>query len=52
MRVLVVEDEGLIAMDLAATLRRAGCTVVGPARRVATRCATSPTTRPTWRSST
>ena len=35
MRVLVVEDEGLIAMDLAATLRRAGCTVVGPARRVA-----------------
>lgn len=34
-RALVVEDEALIAMDLVATLRRAGCVVVGPARRVA-----------------
>ena len=36
LRVLVVEDEALIAMDLAATLRRVGCTTIGPARRVAT----------------
>lgn len=32
---LVVEDEALIALDLAAMLRRAGYAVVGPARRVA-----------------
>jgi DNA-binding response OmpR family regulator len=31
LKVLVVEDEALIAMDLGATLRRAGCRVVGPA---------------------
>jgi CheY-like chemotaxis protein len=36
LRVLVVEDEALIAMDLAATLRRVGCTTIGPARHVAT----------------
>src|SRR5690606_21322905 len=30
-RVLVVEDEPLIAMDIAATLSEAGCIVVGPA---------------------
>lgn len=34
-RVLVAEDEGLLALDLARTLRRAGCEVVGPAARVA-----------------
>jgi len=31
LKVLVVEDEALIAMDLGAALRRAGCRVVGPA---------------------
>jgi len=30
-RVLVVEDESLIAMDIATTLSDAGCTIVGPA---------------------
>jgi CheY-like chemotaxis protein len=30
-RVLVVDDEPLIAMDIVATLREAGCEVVGPA---------------------
>jgi CheY-like chemotaxis protein len=30
-RVLVVEDEPLVAMDVAANLTEAGCTVVGPA---------------------
>ncbi|MGD0783442.1 MAG: response regulator [Candidatus Aminicenantales bacterium] len=30
-RVLVVEDEAIIAMDLSATLRRQGCVVIGPA---------------------
>ncbi|WP_368744755.1 PAS domain S-box protein [Desertibaculum subflavum] len=30
-RVLVVEDEALIALDIAATLEEAGCVVVGPA---------------------
>lgn len=30
-RILVVEDEPLIAMDIAASLMDAGCTVVGPA---------------------
>ncbi|WEX07683.1 PAS domain S-box protein [Chelativorans sp. AA-79] len=30
-RVLVVEDESLIAMDIASTLSEAGCIVVGPA---------------------
>ncbi|HEX8373624.1 MAG TPA: response regulator [Geminicoccaceae bacterium] len=33
-RVLVVEDESLIAMDLDGFLRRAGCEVVGPVGRV------------------
>jgi DNA-binding response OmpR family regulator len=33
-RILVVEDEALIAMDLARVVRRAGCEVVGPAGRV------------------
>ncbi|HUL08464.1 MAG TPA: PAS domain S-box protein [Candidatus Acidoferrum sp.] len=33
-RVLVVEDEPLIAMDIAATLTDAGCAVVGPASSV------------------
>lgn len=33
-RVLVVEDESLIAMDLEGMLRRAGCEVVGPVSRV------------------
>jgi DNA-binding response OmpR family regulator len=31
LKVLVVEDEALIAMDLGAALRKAGCRVVGPA---------------------
>ncbi len=34
MRILIVEDEALIAMDLGATLRKAGCRVVGPAAGV------------------
>lgn len=34
-RVLVVEDEALIAMDVAATLEDAGCIVVGPASTLA-----------------
>jgi CheY-like chemotaxis protein len=34
-RILVVEDEPLIAMDIAATLSDAGCAVVGPASSVA-----------------
>jgi PAS domain S-box-containing protein len=34
-RILVVEDEALIAMDIAATLEQAGCTVVGPAPTLA-----------------
>jgi AmiR/NasT family two-component response regulator len=34
-RILVVEDESLIAMDLEGMLRRAGCVVVGPVSRVA-----------------
>jgi RNA polymerase sigma-70 factor (ECF subfamily) len=40
-RVLVVEDEPLAAMDVAATLRRAGGEAVGPAHRLdrALRCA-------------
>jgi PAS domain S-box-containing protein len=33
-RILVVEDEPLIAMDIAATLADAGCDVVGPASSV------------------
>jgi CheY-like chemotaxis protein len=33
LRVLVVEDEALIAMDLGAALRGAGCEVVGPVAR-------------------
>jgi AmiR/NasT family two-component response regulator len=31
LRVLVVEDEPLVAMDIVAVLRRAGAVVVGPA---------------------
>ncbi len=34
MRVLVVEDEPLIAMDLGSALRGAGCEVVGPVSRL------------------
>lgn len=34
MRVLLVEDEALIAMDLEATLWEAGCIVLGPIARV------------------
>ena len=34
-RVLVVEDEPLVAMDVEASLAEAGCTVVGPAASVA-----------------
>jgi CheY-like chemotaxis protein len=30
-RVLVVEDDGIIALDIAGELRRAGSTVIGPA---------------------
>jgi DNA-binding response OmpR family regulator len=33
--VLVVEDNTLIAMDLAAVLQEAGCTVIGPCSRIA-----------------
>ena len=33
-RVLVVEDEAMIAMDLQGILRRAGCEVIGPVGRV------------------
>jgi CheY-like chemotaxis protein len=33
-RVLVVEDEAMIAMDLHGILRRAGCEVIGPVGRV------------------
>lgn len=36
LRVLVVEDEALIAMDIVATLTEAGCKVVGPAATVET----------------
>jgi CheY-like chemotaxis protein len=35
-RVLVVEDDGLIALDIVSDLRRAGCTAVGPAGRLET----------------
>jgi DNA-binding NarL/FixJ family response regulator len=31
MKVLVVEDEPLVALDIAAVLKDAGCTVIGPA---------------------
>ena len=31
LKVLLVEDEALIALDLGAALRKAGCRVVGPA---------------------
>jgi CheY-like chemotaxis protein len=34
LRVLVAEDEALIALDVARTLRRAGCEVVGPVQQV------------------
>jgi CheY-like chemotaxis protein len=34
LRVLVVEDEPLVAMDIAAVLRRAGAVVLGPAHRL------------------
>lgn len=34
-RVLVVEDQFIIAMELAATLKRAGCEVIGPVGRLA-----------------
>ncbi len=34
-RVLVVEDEALIAMQIEDALHQAGCTVVGPASRIA-----------------
>jgi CheY-like chemotaxis protein len=34
LRVLVVEDEPLVAIDIAAILRRAGVAVVGPAHRL------------------
>jgi CheY-like chemotaxis protein len=34
-RVLLVEDETLIAMDLETTLRRRGCQIVGPVATVA-----------------
>ena len=33
-RVLVVEDEAVVALDLAHTLRGAGCTIVGPVARL------------------
>ncbi|BCW90211.1 hypothetical protein sos41_33790 [Alphaproteobacteria bacterium SO-S41] len=35
-RILVVEDEPMIAMDLEAQLEDAGCTVIGPAETLAT----------------
>lgn len=35
-RILVVEDEGLIALDIMSELRRAGCTAIGPALRLET----------------
>jgi DNA-binding NtrC family response regulator len=35
-RVLVVEDDGLIALDIVSELRRAGCTTLGPASRLET----------------
>jgi CheY-like chemotaxis protein len=35
-RVLVVEDDGLIALDIVSELRRAGCTTLGPALRLET----------------
>ncbi|HYG88094.1 MAG TPA: response regulator [Azospirillum sp.] len=34
LRVLVIEDEVLIAMDIAAVLTEAGCDVIGPLNRV------------------
>lgn len=37
-RVLVVEDEALIALDLETTLRRHGCEVVGPVGTVGEGC--------------
>jgi hypothetical protein len=33
-RILVVEDDGLIAFDIVSELRRAGCTAIGPAARL------------------
>ena len=33
-RILVAEDEALIAMDLQTTLRRVGCEIVGPVARI------------------
>jgi DNA-binding response OmpR family regulator len=35
-RILVVEDDGLIALDIISELRRAGCTAIGPASRLET----------------
>lgn len=35
-RILVVEDDGLIALDIVSELRRAGCTTIGPASRLET----------------
>jgi len=34
MRILVAEDESLIALDLVRALEDAGCTVIGPVNRV------------------
>jgi CheY-like chemotaxis protein len=33
-RVLIAEDEGLVALEIAHTLRKLGCSVVGPVPRV------------------
>ena len=41
-RVLLVEDSGLVAMQIQNLLEEAGCEVVGPASRVATCAAGSP----------
>ena len=35
-RILVVEDDGLIALDIVSELTRAGCTAIGPALRLET----------------
>ncbi|MDF2767047.1 MAG: hypothetical protein K0S81_4043, partial [Rhodospirillales bacterium] len=34
LRVLVAEDEGLVALEIAHTLQKLGCRVVGPVPRV------------------
>jgi hypothetical protein len=50
--ILIVEDNTLLAFDLAETLRRAGYDIIGPAASVATALGLLQKTRPFWPCST